>query len=540
MRESRDRSRSTRSGQLYYDRLSEANAIPLRLLKKRPGPPRGLVYRDGILQWEQPNDERNINFYNVYLDSDASTPIRMPAGQTKLDVLDRVNPVPRRAWVSAVNERSGLESKMAYTDIRILPPAPAPPAGGGVAGDPGTVAYVPAAGPYGTMGFKDFSLTGKADMLQVAMWYVDEPETQYLYGILTGAMNAGDLTPTINVNVANRAKELNGTPPVFANGDLILIDDPDQDPSNPPASPGTARKYEIATIGTVAGSQPGEVTFALSARSVLGSYRSAHAISVRIYKVKAAHFTVPTKDNAGNSKLINEENLPLASACVAAMAVAAEDVGVLGTWNLKNCSELAYPFPGGLTQRNPAPGFRTCTGSSYTIPLGGTLIAGQTSPHRLVVAENTFPRCMAAKVLVAPTGIISFYDGVLYGENDKALVFYVLLIEPQREGVPNGERRVAVADQISVANGDFATFSSGDVPDFRRMPYRIKWPFSCPVVGTIDSLFDSSLGELRTGVLPFNSTGESIQWEQDSEVDSVVARAGSTVPGSHATVTVLN
>ncbi len=406
---------------------------------------------------------------------------------------------------------------------------------GVVAGDPGTVNFTPTLAAYGMMSLKDFTLggSGKADLVHVVVWYVDEPDTQYLYAILTDSLNSTDLTPSPGVTVFARAKEIAGVVPAFATGDLVLIDDSGQDPDAT-----DFRKYELVTLGTITGTQPGAVTFALASRGNLGSTKSAHNAGTRLYKVKAAHFAVPTKDNTGNPKITGDESVPLANACVVAMGLAASDVGTIGTFNVKNCSRLAYPFPGTLTQRNPAPGFRTCTGAEYTIPLGGALIAGQSSPFRLVVSENASPRNVLGRVLVSPEGSIAFYDGILGGETDKGLIAYVLLIEPQQDGLPNGARRIAVLDQLAIIAGEFATFPQNDVLDFRRMPYRPAWPFLCPVIGTLDSLFDPALGALRTGVLPFTTTGEFLQMEEGGELDAVIARAGSDVAGSHLTVTV--
>jgi len=404
----------------------------------------------------------------------------------------------------------------------------ATPSGGGtVSGDPGTVNFTPTLGPYGMMGFKGFTLTGKADLLHVVVWYVDEPSIQYLYGVLAGALDATTTPVTVSVNIF--ARQVEGVFPTFATGDLVVIDDPDQDPVNT-----TFRKYEIATLGTIGG---GTVT--LTSRGGVGSYKSAHNSGRHFYKVKLAHFTIPTKDNAGNDKIFNEEFFPLSSACVVGMAVAASDVGFIGTYNLKNCSQLGYPYPGNLIQRNPAPGFRTCTGAEYTLPLLGGALPGQTMPVRILVAENASIRDVVGILTVAPVESTATYNGVLGNLADVALVAYVLYVEPLQYNQSNAGRRVAVLEQLAIKSGEFASFPSSDLPDFRRMPYTLAWPFELPVVGTLGSLFDPDVGSLLDSVLPFSTTGESIWFEEGGELDAVIALSGWTVPGSNLTLSVM-
>lgn len=399
-------------------------------------------------------------------------------------------------------------------------------------GAPGTVAYTPTVGPYAMMGFKDFTLAGNSDSLHVVVWYVEEGAIQYLYGVFTDALDASANTPTLSTTVFSRPVE--GTNPSFATGDLVLINDPDQDPVNT-----TRRKYEIVQLGAITGTQPGTVTITLAGRAKLSSVKNAHNAGRRFYKVKVAHFIIPTKDNSGNATINDEEFVPLGGVCVVAMAIAAADAGAVGNYNLKNCSQLAYPYPGSLTKRNPAPGFRTCIGAEYTLPLVGSHVQGQTMPVRITVAENASPRCMAAHNTVAPVGSVSVYNGVLANDEDVAEVAYVLYTEPLQSYQENKNRRVAVLDQLAIKSGDFASYVSADIPDFRRMPYRLQWPFELPVVGTVDSLFDPDLGSLRTNALPFNAIGETLWLEEFGELDGVIARAGSTVPGSHMTLSVL-
>jgi hypothetical protein len=396
---------------------------------------------------------------------------------------------------------------------------------GVVSGLPGTITYTPTTGPYGMMGFKTFVLTGKADLLHVVMWYVDESAIQYLWGVLTASLDA--TTTPVSVGATVFSRPVAGVNPVFAVGDLLLINDPDQDAVN------TAfRSYEVAEIDTITGAQPGAITLGLKNRGSLESFKSAHNAGRRFYKIKAAHFAVPTKDNAGNDKIISEEYFPLPSGCVVAMAIAASDVGFIGTYNRKNCSKLAYPFPGSLIERNPAPGFRTCTGAEYALGLVGQLGLGQTMPVRIVVSENSAIRQALGILAVPATGSTAVYDGILGNIADVALVAYILYIEPLQINQANAARRVAVVEQLAFKSGEAASFPSTDLPDFRRMPYTLTWPFELPVVGTIASLFDPDLGSLMANALPFTASGEFVSLEEAGQLDAVIARPGSSVLGS--------
>ena len=413
---------------------------------------------------------------------------------------------------------------------------------GGASGNPGTVAYTPTLGPYAMMGFKSFTLTGKADLLHVVIWSIDEASTDLLYGVLGAAMDATTSPVTLSVTVFN--KERDGVTPEFAIGDLIAIDDPDQDPDNPAAAPGTIRKYEIATVGTITGSQPGTATIEFTSRGGLGSFKSAHESGRRFYRVRAAHFSVPTKDNAGNDKITSEEFFPISSACVVAMAVAASDVGSIGTWNLTNCSALAYPFPGDPHETNPAPGYRTCNGADYRFLLAGAVSVAQSSGVPLWVGETASIRDVVASIARPPEGSAAVYDGVLASMTDVALVLYILLIEPTTPLLPYRDRRVGILDQIAFKENEHHTFPTSNPPNAlegqRRMPYLPKWPTkTCPVVGTVDSLYDPDTGLIRSNVLPFVAQNDYIDFEEGCQIDAVVARVGSDFAGFNIEVTVL-
>ena len=414
---------------------------------------------------------------------------------------------------------------------------------GTVSGNPGTVTFTPAVGSYGTIAFTNFVLTGKADLLHVDVWFVDEPRQRYLWGQIASDMDA--TTDPVSLTVAVTRKATNYDPPVgesptydlWAVGDYVVFDDSRQDSDT--AGHATWRRYEVARIKTVTGDQTaaaGEnysLTIEFEARGSLGSRKQQHDAVTRMYRLKKRHFVLGTKDNLGNDKIINEEEFPLANATVVSMQLAVSDVGFLGTYSTVYCQPLAYPYPGIGGELNPAPGFRTCQGAEYLMHLDGLLVAGQSLPKWSWIAEDAGIRNAVVTIAVAPAGQTAVYDGVLYSFTNISLVAYILLIEQFRRGGTQGSRRVAVLEQLGIRENEYQSFNPSDIPDFRRTPYGLKWPAQrYPVIGTVDDLYDLSVGTLRTNVLPFTATGEFLDMQEACEMDLVVARVGSAQPGS--------
>jgi hypothetical protein len=231
---------------------------------------------------------------------------------------------------------------------------------------------------------------------------------------------------------------------------------------------------------------------------------------------------------------------PLSNATVVTVEAAVSDLGVLGAYNQEYCQPLAYPYPGTVTNKNPAPGFRTCQGAIYIDRLFGILVTGQSLPGWVWVQEDMGIRNVVGTVGVAPVGGSTF-NGVLYEMTDVAVVFYVLYIEPFRRGLAYGDRRVAVLEQCGIRSGEFQSFIPTDIPDFRRTPYRLVWP-GCryPVIGTVSALYDVTLGQLFNSVMPFTATGEYLDFQESAELDYVVARVGTTTPGSNLMVSTIS
>lgn len=97
----------TYRGTQRVDRLTQSVRATLVNIQKRPNPPRGVRTQLGGVRWNSPappND--NITHYRVYANSESNLVRSIPVDQLYL----QDNLVADRAFVSAFNESSGLES----------------------------------------------------------------------------------------------------------------------------------------------------------------------------------------------------------------------------------------------------------------------------------------------------------------------------------------------------------------------------------------------------------------------------------------------
>lgn len=372
----------------------------------------------------------------------------------------------------------------------------------------------------GRFRFKNIVHSGEVDSIHVIGLYVDETTVENYYGILSQDMSGVTDPVTLNVSVVSKDNEVLLK---FSVGDYVILDDPLQDTNDT-----NFRKYEILKLTNKSGAA---YTFA---RGQFGSNKSSHLAGVRFYPLRMGYFSTPYR---GPSLARKEAAFDLSVATLVATSAAPSSAGGLGTFVTVNVSRVAYPHlsaPPELynhTMLNPAPGFRTCDGASFLIQLDGVLIAGQTLPEWLVVENDFSLRYAVGKMEVPPVGNVAVYDGILASMTNVSLVGYVLYAEPLQKDMTELDRRVAVMEQFAVRENEFWTFQASDILDKRRMPYVAKWPFALPVVGTIGSLFDTTIGELRTNVLPFVATGEYIYSREGGGLNACVARIGSTYAG---------
>ena len=420
---------------------------------------------------------------------------------------------------------------------------------GAVAGDPGSVSFTPflPEQKYGVLGLKNIALTGNADLIHVWVAVVDERLTPFFYGEILANMDASTNPLSVSCQVTFRTvatpTSLETETPGFAVNDLVIFDDPAQDAGNP-----TLRSYAIYKITQITGSQPGTVTIQFTRQegggyAYLRSYMTSHPGGTRFYKVGIQHFTIPTKNETGYTALEKEE-LPLGSYCVVAAAMAASDVGTIGTAIWVNCSQIAYPFPGDEYSIPPAPGMRTCNGLEYHLGIAGPLFQYSFLTNFVWVTESTSIRGAAAWCRLKPAGVDSIYQGLLKNVPNASCAAYVIYVEPRHPLVAEKDRRVAVIEQITIIEGQYDNFSLQTMglfnPDVRRTPFHLLWPCThFPVVGTLETLFDLDSGLMREGVFPLAATGERIEFTEGGQLSLIVDRAGSDTAGSDLSVALL-
>lgn len=455
---------------------------------------------------------------------------------TDVDVKDhRIRNV---AWPVEWHDAVNIEYLMS-----VLPKKKKLQAQGALAGTPGTVTFTPYPPGYGQMGLRSISVSGNCDVLHVVIPFVDETETSKLWLASTGSIDGTSTAVTISSPIGTHT----GTN-TFAVGDFVVFDDPAQDAVNNivvGTDTTNIRSYEVDQITALSTNTDGDVTSVTLQRKAEGtatayfkSFMSAHEPLIKFYKAHLAYFAVPTDITAiSGTTMVKDQAVDLPSACVVAVAAACDDNGSIGTWKQINASQLAYPF---LPGENPAPGYRTCNGAEYLIPLTGLFSAGQSSPVRLWVGENASIRDVVANVTIAPTGTTNIFDGILGPMSNVTTVVYVLYVEPLQENSTNGARRVAVLEQLAFRNGEFSSFNSTTLPAGRRIPYLLKWPtLQMPVVGTLNSLYDSNLGSFQIGILPLVANGDYIYYQEGGELDAIIANIGNLIAGANMTISVM-
>lgn len=389
-----------------------------------------------------------------------------------------------------------------------------PPAAAVSLATAGTLTYTPDVAEYGRLKLKDIVVNGSATAIHLAAACIEETIVDKLYGVLQADLsttNPVTITPTINAETGYS----------FADYQYLAFDDPAQDAGNT-----DFRSYEICSF-TINGSD-----YTLT-RGQLGSAASAHLAGTKFYPVRVVYQCQPFKAISPFTGFPKIKTFELPNLCVLATVVALDNLGGIGASTTVNCSKLAYPFP----SENPAPGFRTLNGAEYLGQLIGVLAIGQSLPCRIVTSENAVSRNLVGSMTIAPVGNNTVFNGVLGSMTGVADVFYVLFIEPLRNSQTQSSRRVAILDQLAIRENEFWTFLNSSVPNFRRMPYLPIWPPNVmPVIGTVDSIYDSSTGAVRVNALPFSDSGQRIIFEENGELDVVVAKIGTSNAGANFTL----
>lgn len=438
------------------------------------------------------------------------------------------------SWPSELHDAVNVE----YLESQ-LPKARRQTEGGLAFASGSPITYTPTLSHYGLFTLDDFVVTSSptnVDSLHVIVAYVDETETSKQFGQLSTDMD-GTTDPVVASSVSFSSDDFTNF--VFSVNDFVVFDDPTQ-------GTGTNtdfRAYEVAKITAISGSATSTATYTM-ARAQWGSFIAPHLAGVRFYPIKIKYFGVALRQNGQNitATFPSKFDFVLPSACVVSVTATTSGNGGFGAWTTMNCSKLAYPFlDASLIQLNPAPGFRTCNGTEYFIPLIGLHAAGKTSPVRAWVSENASIRNVVANLTVAPVGNTTTFPAILGAITDVSDVYYVLYIEPLSQNITNSERRVAVLDQLGIKENLYSSFLSGDVPNFRRMPYAPKlWPtISLPCVGTIDTIYDPLTGAVRADILPLVANGQYIDFQEGGELDAIVVKIGTTSAGHNATISIM-
>lgn len=349
----------------------------------------------------------------------------------------------------------------------------------------------------------------------------------------TGLADPLTVTPTITTLQSGLA---------FNTYDYIVWNDPN-------SAGGTRRAYEVGKIIGKTGSSwvvERHPSGAATGDSYFASPTTTHGDTL-VYKVELAHFTHDLKTGIFTlqkpdtpSGLQSEFTDVLPSACIVGYAAQLSIDGDVAVYTPAAAQPVFYPNPGSTVQNPPAPGFRTLTGAEYLLPLNGDLSIGMALSQRIPVSESTGIRVTFGTVKTTPPVGTESFTGLVSTIANAALVVYVLYVEPKASGLAEGDRQVALVEQVAIAENAFESFALDNPPQQRRMPYGVNgqaltWPTtSIQTIGTISSV-QLAVNNFLNGVTPtivLALSGTTIPIQQGGEWDLLVAHVGTTTAGA--------
>ncbi len=313
----------------------------------------------------------------------------------------------------------------------------------------------------------------------------------------------------------------------FNVGDFILWNDP--------TIVGDGRSYEIDKITALTPIDDTTATFTLERRpngAPAGQAQFASQIrshgTCEIYRLVNKIFPI----TPGNTPQIYKFLWPDMTVCAAQGNIVGFDATTIN---------LAQPpFAEGTTAVDPrtnppCPGLRTLNGAAYVdIGILGDLAIGQTAIARISVQDWESIRTVYARVRVPPSG-----PGTFRGDVTACIVAYVMFISPP-DGM--GAREVGLIDTLVVRNGGYMTYSTGNQPDGRMMPYHVYWPLD----GTrqdwpptrLPKCIDALDGDENLIAGFTIDPAQTVLYRPDGEIDIILGQVGLGSPGTDFMVTV--
>lgn len=321
---------------------------------------------------------------------------------------------------------------------------------------------------------------GSKRLLHAVVLWIDEIKTRDEWA----RIGAVDTTDPLEVTPISTSVPRTDTAPYARDwevGDYVCWNDPSQSGVD-----SGKRRYECGQI-TVIDSITGEWTIqrhwpdAGAGEATFGSYVEAHG-DVRLYRVLASHFCYDVQkedyifDAAGGKTGIPRRwDIPLPSACVVAVYMAAENEFGLGDWTGQNISyEYQTSNPKLLP---PAPGLRTCAGQAYLFEEPGTIAAGNKATLPIRVQDWASLRTIYGFMGTLP---VNPSDGDTLKVRVKILYAADRLdgVELQDASQPwtnledlLWEKDGTFSDVASSDRGQTWAASSSNPPTERRMPY---------------------------------------------------------------------
>lgn len=318
----------------------------------------------------------------------------------------------------------------------------------------------------------------------------------------------------------------------WAIGDYVLV--------NNPAIVAGLRSYEILKITDLEGSGTTiDFTFerrpagAPAGQSQYGSLTRSHATGIPFYRLINKVFTAAPKAGQGPQSYV----FPWPNMTVPAVKALLPGKDPI-TLNFSPRVYLPNVLPLTLDPRTnpPAPGIRTMNGAGY-ISMGtiGALAVGQNAIARIVgVQAPESLRCLYMRTRTAPVGSVPFGD-----DGDACIVAYVVYISPSGA--------VGLIDTLVIDEGNLDSYSSGNVPDGRVMPYHAffptqppnyNWPPNrLPIVAPPAIVGGVLVKPLATTDVDARTT---ILFEPDGQIDFIIAQVGATTPGTDLIFAVQN
>lgn len=312
----------------------------------------------------------------------------------------------------------------------------------------------------------------------------------------------------------------------FAAGDFVIWNDP--------TIASSSYAYEIDQIQSITPTDDTHFSAVLTRAGVgaasgmaqYGSTIKAHT-SAALFRLINKSWLLSLDDAAGPQVL----NFLWKNMCVAAVSVGqqGQSSGVVTV----NLAPLPY-LPGTSTPNPqltpPSPGMRTMNGAAYvSLGISGVLALSLTSQVRVPVQAWESLRAIYAMVRTAPVGATTFN-----GDANAAVVIYVCYISPG--GL------VGLIDTLVIDTGQLTSYSSGNAPDGRQMPYHSKWQSVAPNADWPPNLLPKLTGALDSNgnlQLGFTiSTTQTVPFAPDGVIDFIVAQVGTSVVGANLTVAV--